>query len=168
MAVATPVMVTMAEISVARKQGHLACLGLGSCVGICAMDADANVGGMAHIMLPESYPNSVNDRPAKFADTGIPELIRVMERHGASRSRIAIALVGGARVLNFGSENNRLDIGGRNSTAVQNKLIELGLKVVATDLGGNLGRTVTLSIETGHIRVRTVSQGERLLCSLRD
>lgn len=168
MATITPVMVTMAELQVGRRHGQFACLGLGSCIGVCALDPEAGVGGVAHIMLPESYPNSTNDKPAKFADTGVPELIRQMERSGAVRSRINVALVGGAQVLSFGSGNNRLDIGGRNGVAVQSKLAEMGIKVRAVELGGNLGRTVSMSLETGQIRVRTVSQGERLLCSLKD
>jgi chemotaxis protein CheD len=158
----------MAEIAVARAGGQLTCLGLGSCIGLCMFDPESKVAGMVHVMLPEAYPGKPVEKPGKFADTGLVELIRQMERAGASRSRLVVAYAGGAQVLNFGGGESRLDIGARNSAAVAAQLQALGLRARATDIGGNLGRTVSFSVETGQIRVRTVAQGERLLCSLKD
>jgi len=51
---------------------------------------------------------------------------------------------------------------------VQAHLQSLGLRARAQDVGGNLGHTITFYVETGQVRVRTVAQGERLLCSLKD
>ena len=164
----SPTLVGMAEIQVLRNTGQLACLGLGSCIGLCMLDPETKVAGMAHIMLPEAYPGKPVEKPGKFADTGVIQLIRMMERAGANRSRLLVAYAGGAQVFSFGNGESRLDIGARNAAAVLVQLQGLGMRAKAFDVGGNLGRTVTFSLETGHIRVRTVSQGERLLCSLKD
>jgi chemotaxis protein CheD len=156
----------MAEIRVLRHTGQLACLGLGSCIGLCLLDPEARVGGMVHVMLPESYPGKPVDKPGKFADTGVPDLIRLMERAGAQRGRLIAAYAGGAQVFSFGSGEGRLDIGIRNAAAVKAQIQALGLPCRSVDVGGNLGRTVTFTVETGQVRVRTVSQGERTLCTL--
>lgn len=168
MAVAAPVLVGMADIHVLKGTGQFSCLGLGSCVGLCMLDPVANVGGMIHVMLPEAFANKPVDKPGKFADTGVPELLRMMERAGAVRSRLQVALAGGAQVFCFGDGGERrLDIGTRNGAAVQAQLQSLGLRPKGQDLGGNLGRTVTMTMDTGQVRVKTVSQGEKVLCSLR-
>jgi chemotaxis protein CheD len=158
----------MAEIQVLRTSGQLACLGLGSCIGLCMLDPEAKVAGMVHIMLPEAYAGKPVEKPGKFADTGVVQLIRMMERAGAIRNRLLVAYAGGAQVFSFGNGESRLDIGARNAAAVQVQLQGQGMRARAYDVGGNLGRTVTFSLETGQIRVRTVSQGEKLLCSLKD
>lgn len=166
--VVSPTLVGMAEIQILRGSGQLSCLGLGSCIGLSMLDPEAKVGGMVHIMLPEAYPGKPVEKPGKFADTGVIQLIRMMERAGANRNKLVVAYAGGAQVFSFGNGESRLDIGARNAAAVLVQLQALGMKSRAHDVGGNLGRTVTFSLETGQIRVRTVSQGEKLLCSLRD
>jgi len=165
----TSVMVGMAEIQVLKGAGTFSCLGLGSCIGLCVLDPISNVAGCVHIMLPESFADKTVDRPGKFANTGIPELIAMMERMGAQRSRLVLAMAGGAQVFRYGGgeTNSRLDIGARNSVAVEEALKKLGLKVIAKDVGGNMGRTVTFVADTGAISVRTATSGERPLCNLR-
>ena len=162
----SPTLVGMAEIQVARGVATLGCLGLGSCIGLCLMDHDARVGGLVHVMLPAAHPGKLVDKPGKFADTGVPELVAMMERIGARRPRMLAAYVGGAQVFNFGDSNSRLDIGARNAVAVDAQLRALGIRVVNRDVGGNFGRTVMFSLETRQVQVRTVSQGEKVLCTL--
>lgn len=167
MPVDTPVLVGMAEIRVLRGSGTLSCLGLGSCIGVCALDPVTRVAGMAHIMLPEAFPDKPIDKPGKFANTGLPALLQEMERQGASRDRLRIALGGGAQVFQFGAATApRLDIGARNAVAVGQALAALRLRTTAQSLGGNQGRTLTLAVESGVVRVRTVTQGEVELCKL--
>lgn len=163
----TAVHVGMAEIHLLKGSGVFSCLGLGSCVGLCALDPVANVAACAHIMLPEAFAGKPVDRPGKFANTAVPELLAMMERMGAERSRIVTAMAGGAQVFKFGANADKLNIGERNGTAVTKLLSALGLPVVGHDLGGNAGRTVLFVVESGVISVRTAAQGEKKLCSLR-
>ena len=48
------------------------------------------------------------------------------------------------------------DIGRRNTEAVDRILDELGIPVVATDVGGSQGRSVEFRIDTGELFVRTI------------
>jgi chemotaxis protein CheD len=164
----TQLLVGMAEIHTLKGSGLFTCLGLGSCIGFCALDPHSNVAGMVHIMLPEAFLDKPVDKPGKFADTGIPALLEELERLGANRSRLVCAMAGGAQVFRFGANvNARLDIGARNTVAVEAFIKKLGLRVIAKDVGGNSGRTLTLDSETGEVKVRSVSQQEKLLCKLR-
>lgn len=165
----TNVMVGMAEIHVLKGAGAFTCLGLGSCIGLCALDPVANVAGCAHIMLPESFADKEVDRPGKFANTSVPELLAMMERLGANRSRLVFAMAGGAQVFKFGSATTtgKLDIGARNAIAVEDALKGIAMALKAKDVGGNSGRTVTFAVESGQITVRTATTGEKPLTNLR-
>ncbi|MFM9872904.1 MAG: chemotaxis protein CheD [Fimbriimonadaceae bacterium] len=161
-------LVGMAEIKVAKGPATFTCLGLGSCIGLVVMDEQADVTGMVHIMLPESFKDKPVDKPGKFADTGIPELLAQMEKLGASKSRMIMAFAGGAQVFKYGSESSsRLDVGARNGEAVGNILKGMGARILAIDVGGSSGRTVIVNAQDGEVRVRTVHGGEKTICSLR-
>lgn len=162
-------MVGMAEISVAKGPALYTCLGLGSCIGLALYDPSADVSGMVHIMLPEKFPNRPIDKPGKFADTGIPELLALMERYGANTRGLKAAYAGGAQVFKFGqgATDTKLEVGLRNASAVQELMSKLGIRPLATDVGGSVGRTVTFCTISGEFKVRTVNAGEKLLCKLR-
>jgi chemotaxis protein CheD len=168
MATAAAVLVPMSEIHVLRGGGQLTCMGLGSCVAVCALDPVANVGGMVHVMLPGMPADKELMKPGKYANTGLAELISRLEELGALRERLICAIAGGAQILQFGgATSTQLNVGERNAAAVGEQIDKQGLRCVAHDLGGNLGRTVSMTIETGEVRVRTVSGGEHVLCNLR-
>jgi len=122
---------------------------------------------MAHIMLPKSFSGTTPEHFGKFADTGIPQLIAQMEELGADRDRILLALVGGAKVRTPEGSYHNLDIGSRNAQAVLQVIAELELSCLAHDLGGSMSRSVTLASDSGKVVVRTISQGEDLLCNFR-
>ncbi len=159
-------MVGMAEVkTTAKPDDTLMALGLGSCVGICAFDAQAGITGLAHVVLPDSAGNV--ETPGKFADTAVPQLLEDMKRLGANPSRIKVALAGGAQLFAFKGNGPRLEIGLRNAEAVSAHLKRHNIPVVATDLGGNAGRTVHLTAD-GRVQVKTIGQGERELTRLGD
>jgi len=165
---ASQILVGMAEIHTIKGPGMFTCLGLGSCIGVAALDPHSGIGGMVHVMLPELFPGRTEEKPGKFADTGVPALISALEALGADKRHIVVAIAGGAQVFKFGSGSpSRLDIGARNQAAVEAQLQKHGLRCLAKDVGGNIGRTMTLFSDTGEVKVRTVSQEERLLCNLR-
>jgi chemotaxis receptor (MCP) glutamine deamidase CheD len=60
-----------------------------------------------------------------------------------------------------------LAIGSRNALAIQKELDLAGVKCVAADVGGNLGRTFTFESGSGAVTVRTTLTTDRILCSLR-
>ena len=124
---------------------------LGSCVGVVLYDKVARLGGVAHIVLPDS--RGAVEQPGRFADTAIPALIAAMEQAAgrAARGRITAKVAGGAAMFQTGSA---LNIGKQNCEAVDAILAQLGIPVLARDVGGEAGRHLTLDTRSGIVTVR--------------
>ena len=151
--------VGMADLKTCVSPNCVTTLGLGSCVGIAIRDTSNKIGGLAHIMLPDS--TAMRNGPvnlAKFADTGIEELVRQMEALGAKRSRMVAKIAGGADMFNFQASSSIGLVGERNAQATKAKLNELKIPILAEDIGANYGRTVIFYPETGEFHIRAVGK----------
>lgn len=155
--------VGMADIKVCKAPDALTTLGLGSCVGICIWDSSAKIGGLAHIMLPDSRKLKNNSNIYKFADTGIDELIRLLVLKGAQRNRLRAKIAGGAQMFAFQSQSEAMRIGKANIDAVRGKLREECIPIMADDTGGDKGRTIVFYPETGELHIRTIDQPTRIV-----
>lgn len=157
--------VGMADLKTCRYPDVLTTLGLGSCVGIALYDPVTKIGGLAHIMLPDSSQIQNNQNIAKFADTGVSELIRQMIFTGAPKSRLVAKIAGGAQMFAFKNEaaDNILRVGDRNVEAVRRALAREGIFIVAQDVGQNYGRTVELYTEDGSFVIRAVGRQVRTI-----
>ena len=133
----------------------LVCLGLGSCVAVCAHDPVSKTAGMAHLVLPSFDDGRRPGTEGRFVDTGIPMLIEQMTKLGATPGRIVAKIVGGAQMIPAPGNSN-LAIGDRNVDAARAVLRRLGLIVRSADTGGNRGRTVKLYTDSGRLTVSTV------------
>ena len=156
--------VGMADLKPCMAPDGVITLGLGSCVGIAIRDPGTLIGGLAHIMLPDSTAihNSAAN-VAKFADTGIVELVKQMEAMGAKRSRMVAKIAGGATMFQFSSQNSMMQIGARNVEATKQVLAKLGIPILAEDTGLNYGRTVTFYPENGEFHIRAVGKTETII-----
>lgn len=152
--------VGMADLKVCVSPDSVTTLGLGSCVGIALRDPITKVGGLAHIMLPDSTAIRNNSNVPKFADTGIEELVRQVTLKGANRSRLVAKIAGGAQMFGFGSASETVRVGERNVEAVKKKLKEMKIPILAEDTGKNFGRTVIFYPETGDFVIRAVGKQE--------
>ncbi|MBO5335983.1 MAG: chemotaxis protein CheD [Lachnospiraceae bacterium] len=156
--------VGMADLKTCVSPNGVTTLGLGSCVGVAIRDPGTKIGGLAHVMLPDSTAiRNSQQNIAKFADTGIVELVRQMEKLGARRSNMVAKIAGGATMFNFQSQNDMMQIGGRNVEASKKKLKELNIPILAEDTGKNYGRTVTFFPETGEFHIRAVGKSETVI-----
>jgi len=155
--------VGMADYKTGMSPASLISYGLGSCVGIALYDPVAKIGGLAHIMLPDSTQARPSDNPAKFADTCLPLMMAEMIRLGAVKNRLWAKIAGGAQMFSFTNTTDIMRVGERNSEAVKLVLKKLGLKVAAEDCGGTYGRTVELKLDSGAFRIKTIDRGEKEL-----
>jgi len=144
---------------------ELKALGLGSCIGLCAFDPVTKIGCIAHIVLPQAR-SADTPEPIKYADTAIPHMIEEMSRRGAIKTRLKTAIVGGAQLFNFEAPNGALDVGKRNIEAVKRLLSKANLRLVAEEVGGNMGRTVILNTQTGEVLIRQAGTPDRKLATL--
>ena len=154
--------VGMADLKTCLPPNGITTLGLGSCVGIALRDKNHKVGGLAHIMLPDSTVIANQTNVAKFADTGIVELLKQMEKLGAVKRNIVAKIAGGATMFAMSSRTN-LNVGERNVEAVKAKLKELGIPILAEDTGLNYGRTVIFYPETGDYVIKAVGKPEKVI-----
>jgi chemotaxis protein CheD len=135
--------------------------GLGSCIGLILFDPVAKVGGMAHIVLPDSNHGRDKTNPWKYADTAVPLLIAAVCAKGGLRTRLWAKIAGGAQM--FAPVNAMMNIGHRNAEAVQAMLAKMNMRLHASDIGGKSGRTVRLYVDDGRVTVKTVGGSENLL-----
>lgn len=154
----TMIKVGMADLKVCKSPDSVTTLGLGSCIGIAIVDPQTKVGGLAHVMLPDSTAIKNNTNIAKFADTGIEELVKQMVAAGANKSRMVAKIAGGAQMFAASTKNDLMKVGERNAIASKAKLKELGIKLLAEDTGANYGRTVEFYPETGDFLIKAVGK----------
>ncbi|MBO4375754.1 MAG: chemotaxis protein CheD [Lachnospiraceae bacterium] len=153
--------VGMADLKTCKAPDGITTLGLGSCVGVAIVDKVNRIGGLAHVMLPDSTVMKDVTNIAKFADTGVVELVKQMEKLGAVRSRMVAKIAGGAQMFSFDSQSTLMRVGERNAEACRTVLKKLGIPILAEDCGENYGRTVVFYPETGVYEIRTVGKGTK-------
>ena len=136
---------------------------LGSCVAVCLWDPVVGVGGMIHVLLPDSAINQARaaEQPAAFADTGIPLLFRAAYEHGVKKSRCRVHLVGGATIATGAA--SLPSIGKRNVLAARQILWRNGVLVEREDVGGTTARNVTLFIGDGTVHHGNALTGASVL-----
>lgn len=155
--------VGMADLNVCLPPNGITTLGLGSCVGVVLYDPGTKISGMVHVMLPDSSKIRNNDNIAKFADTGIDELMRRLLELGANRRKLVSKIAGGAQMFAFKSNNDMLRIGERNVEATKEKLAKEGIPIIAEDTGLNYGRTIEFYPETGELYVKSVGKPTKII-----
>lgn len=150
--------VGMADMNVCRPPDAITTLGLGSCIGVVLYEPRTKICGMVHIMLPDSSIVRSNDNPAKFADTGIRDLVEQLAKLGVIRNALLAKIAGGAQMFAFNTENDMLKVGLRNAEAVRKVLGKYGIRIVAEDCGDTYGRTIEFYPETQELLIKAIGK----------
>ncbi len=152
--------VSIADMCVSKDpSAFLITYSLGSCIGVSIYDPVVKVGGLLHLMLPESKiaPDKAEKNPCMFADTGVPVLFKEAYKYGADKKRIIIKIAGGAQVMDASGFFN---IGKRNYMALRKIFWKNGVLINNEDIGGNVNRTMRLEIATGRLCLKVSDKGE--------
>lgn len=157
------VRVKMADLNTAKSPEILLTSGLGSCIGITLYDSRKRIGGMAHIMLPDSTAMRSQTNLAKYADTAMSILLEKLLALGVDKRRLEAKMAGGAQMFNFGTDNDLMRIGARNREAVMKMLDQFKIPLIAEDTGGSHGRTMEFHSENGLVLIKSVKMGNREL-----
>ncbi len=130
---------------------------LGSCLGIVIFDPVARVGGLLHVMLPDSTIDTAKAeaRPGMFVDTGVPALFRAAYQLRADKRRVRIYVIGGAQIMD---NSGFFNIGKRNCEALDALLAQHQLAVTAKEIGGLQNRTVFFRLNTGQVTLKMSGQ----------
>lgn len=157
------VTVGIADLNAVKAPDSLITYALGSCVGICLYDSDRKIAGLAHIMLPLSTEagNSA-DNKRRYADTGIAELVQMMNQMGAPTSRLTAKIAGGAQMFK-GNSSAMFNIGERNVAAVKKVLASYRIRIIAEETGADFGRTVVFHGEDGKMEIRAAMKPVKIV-----
>jgi chemotaxis protein CheD len=126
---------------------------LGSCLGVVIYEPAKRVGGLLHVMLPDSKiaPAKASSAPFMFVDTGLPRFFHSIYNLGADRAKLIIKAAGGAQFLD---PDGVFNIGERNQNCLLHLLERNGFGLHARDLGGVSSRTVRLEMGTGKVTIQ--------------
>lgn len=156
----TQITVDIAEHRVtADPDSLLVTYALGSCIAVILHDPVRRIGGMIHYMLPlsETSPEKAKNKPAMFADTGIPLLFQDMYSLGCDKRDLVVKVAGGGALYD---DRGMFNIGQRNYTILRKLFWKNGVIINAEDVGGAKSRTAKLHVGTGRVTIR--SQGEEV------
>jgi chemotaxis protein CheD len=135
---------------------------LGSCLGIAAYDANVQVGGILHVMMPMSSinPEKARANPLMFVDTGVPAFFRKLYDHGGVKKRLVVRVAGGANVQ--GKSDDRFAIGRRNYIMLKKIFWKNGVLIESEDVGGSSARTMYLELQSGRCWLSTAGKEKAL------
>lgn len=152
------IVIGIGEYIVVNGGTKISTIGLGSCIGTVVYDEFKKISGMSHIMLPTM--GQKQDKIGKYADAAIPSMIEEIIKKGAMKNRLKAKIAGGASLFAF--KEDHLQIGQRNIDAVKKVLKEQNVRLVAEDVGGDRGRTITFNPENCELLIKMVrGEGER-------
>jgi chemotaxis protein CheD len=149
------VTVDIADLKVSSEpDAVLVTYALGSCIALIVHDPVHRVGGMIHYMLPQAAtsPEKAKEKPAMFADTGIPLLFQAMYRKGCNKHDLVVKVAGGSALLTM---TDIFEIGKRNHLILRKMLWKAAVPITAEDVGGSVFRTARLYVETGRVTIKT-------------
>ena len=148
------------------KKTLIALAVLGAAAGVAHAQSNVTIYGIVDTGFIKKSGQDVymgeNVNKAKFADTGILLLLDKMQRSGARRAGLTAKLAGGAHMFGGATMNNDLlKVGERNVQVCREMLQKLGIPILAQDVLGTHGRTITFDPATGLLHIKTVGMGEK-------
>ncbi len=141
-----------------RAEDTLITYALGSCIAVVIFDKQKGVGGLLHILLPDSTLDGEKARrnPFTFADTGIPLLFQKAYELGACKQNLRVAIAGGSRV---GVSGEYFQVGEANIAATRSILERANVPIHCQAVGGNAARTVRLHLGSGRLAIQQTEIG---------
>jgi len=133
---------------------------LGSCVSVTFFAPRVGLGAIFHALLPKASEyrlHAPDQTPYKFVDTAIELLVARFVRRGVPLHDIECKVFGGASAL-FAEE---MSVGRKNVEVAFATLSDLGLRVAASNVGGDAGRKIVFSTSTGEIFVRMLKNSRK-------
>ncbi len=152
--------VTMGGGAVTTAPDIILSSGLGSCVVVTLYDSERKLGGLAHIMLPDSISLNGSHPAYKCADTAIATLIKELRSMRASPRNMVAKLVGGAKMF-LSSDDFGPCIGEQNIISIKRILTRRRIPVIAENTGGNYGRNVEFYLDSGKVMVRAIGREDK-------
>jgi len=155
--------VGIADLKLCKTPDKITTVGLGSCIGIVLYSVGHDVCGMVHIMLPSSKEIKNNSNRAKFADTGIEDLVKMLEQKGVKKGSLIAKIAGGATMFVFSGASDLGSIGERNIKSVKETLAALSIPIAAEDKGLDYGRTLMFDNNSKKLTIRCAGKADKII-----
>ncbi len=136
----------------ASRSPHIVTTILGSCVAVCLWEQRQAFGGINHFMLP--LWNGKGLASPKYGNIAIEKLISKMYSLGADKKYLIAKVFGGGEVIETQQQN--FHIGERNIVIAKQLLIEYGIPIIGTSVGGKTGRKIIFNTFTGEVMMKYV------------
>lgn len=149
--------VRISDYKLATYPDTLITIALGSCVGIAIYDPITKIGGLSHVMLPDSTMFKPPYKIEKFADLALPQMVKEIRKQTKNHALVA-KIAGGANMFQFSSQGEGETIGERNTKAVLESLNKLKIPLLGQHTGGNIGRTMIVDLDDFEVKVRNANR----------
>jgi len=126
---------------------------LGSCVSVCFFCREKRIGAIFHALLPvmpEKEKNGFSGRYYHYVDSAIRHIMHSFYRRGIKQTMIEAKVFGGAQAVFEGM----IQTGSKNILTAYEVLADHNIKIVASDVGGRLGRTLIFISSTGEVFIK--------------
>jgi len=150
--------VASGNYAVDKKQALILNAYLGTCVGVTIWDRKAQVGGLAHLLLPEPTGLNTSWKVKAYASTGLPLFISELCHAGAKERRMEACLAGGALVGPISRLDLDLDIGGRTEEIVLRILGQKSIPILKSETGGYLSCRLSFDFRNFESAIHPISQ----------
>lgn len=135
---------------------------LGSCVAVCIWDRELRIGGINHFLLP--LWNGEGLESPRYGNVAIARLIKKLQSFGSSKKNMIAKVFGGASVIP-GNGCGLMNIGERNIELAKDVLKRENIRIVGSDVGGELGRKIIFDTRAGTVLVKKLKPMKQLLNS---
>lgn len=130
--------VSMGEWAVGQSPQVMDVLGLGSCIVITLYDWQLKIGCLAHIAYNQA------------GDESISQMLQELYSRGSKKHNLEAKLIGAANMFKDVSSDSIQD----SCSFVRERLKKEGIRIIAESTGGDLGRSVEFSLDTGIVTVK--------------
>lgn len=152
------------ESYVTKKNEIISTL-LGSCVAACLYDPVNRVIGMNHFLLAQQHSAHnaalLGSEGGRYGIHAMELLINQMLKQGAQRIHLKAKAFGGGDVLKLGNElRGGQSIGAINCEFIKTFLSTERIPLVASGLGGHIGRNIFFLASDFSVYVKTIKHAE--------
>jgi chemotaxis protein CheD len=128
---------------------------LGSCIGLGLLYPAKGIYGLAHCLLSKSQIEN-NEIGGRHVDQAVRSLKSLMDISQIDLRKLQGIVVGGANMTMPADTDPKRLVGSINARFAYTSLREMGLRNIHENVGGELGRQVTIDCTSGDFTVASI------------
>jgi chemotaxis protein CheD len=126
---------------------------LGSCLAVTLWHPTRKLGGMCHFLLPTRQRKPGEPLDGRYGDEALEAMVTLLRTAGTEPSEYHAHLYGGADTMPEGSAL-KFNVGERNIEQGFSLVDRYGFEIQGVDVGEDVPRNVTLTLQSGEVEMR--------------